>query len=513
MRSARLARPACAGFWLLLLLLSSCAKSSGDSPGPQGAGGAGEAEGARRACVLLADAAPVDSLITVALSDEVSFARAPHARNAGERMLFRHLYETLIDVDCDGNVRPGLAESWQATVDGRRWSLQLRDDARFSDGARVSAADVLASWTEGSAEAVEKLTALGAPPESIAATAERVVTIVFDRAHSTLPRSLADPDLAVVKRETGRSRPLGTGPYRISGVVEDVDASASTWLLKKHGARWGRAAIEFSSRPGVDPRDLFDVGAGVDLLVESDPKAVDYARTQPRLRTFPLPWDLTYVLLSFSRVDAVAASDLRLRIDDEAVSDELRAALARDVVREDARGSEPPYWWAGPSACAADDLGRDDTRAGASRAEVRPRVVYPFGDFAAKGLAERLVALVVSGAYKKGTASARSGLSVALEESRVDLVAVGLAPTELVAAFRTASELAYVVPIPRMVLDACQALAELIAGGGSAARSGESRAVTLTPLVDTRSYLIVRGQLPEVRFDWDATPLLFQVSR
>ena len=59
------------------------------------------------------------------------------------------------------------------------------------------------------------------------------------------------------------------------------------------------------------------------------------------------------------------------------------------------------------------------------------------------------------------------------------------------------------------VLHSCQALAELIAGGGSAARSGESRAVTLTPLVDTRSYLIVRGQLPEVRVDWDATPLLF----
>ena len=73
MRSARLARPACAGFWLLLPLLSSCAKSSGDSPGPQGAGGAGEAGGAGRTCVLLADAAPVDSLITVALSDEVSW--------------------------------------------------------------------------------------------------------------------------------------------------------------------------------------------------------------------------------------------------------------------------------------------------------------------------------------------------------------------------------------------------------------------------------------------------------
>src|SRR6185295_16789950 len=70
-----------------------------------------------------------------------------------ERLLFRQLYETLVRVDCDGRVRPGLADSWRPGTSARTRIVTLRDNARFSDGTPITYADVLASWTRsGTAE-------------------------------------------------------------------------------------------------------------------------------------------------------------------------------------------------------------------------------------------------------------------------------------------------------------------------------------------------------------------------
>jgi ABC-type transport system substrate-binding protein len=86
-------------------------------------------------------------MTTVALSDRIDPSNAPYPSNESERLLFRQLYETLVRVDCHGRVRPGLAESWRLDANGRTWTVTLRDNARFSDGALLTAADVRASWT------------------------------------------------------------------------------------------------------------------------------------------------------------------------------------------------------------------------------------------------------------------------------------------------------------------------------------------------------------------------------
>src|SRR5262245_5728638 len=57
-------------------------------------------------CGLISERAePVSS---VALADRIDPANAPYPTNESERLLFRQLYETLVRVDCDGHVAPGL---------------------------------------------------------------------------------------------------------------------------------------------------------------------------------------------------------------------------------------------------------------------------------------------------------------------------------------------------------------------------------------------------------------------
>lgn len=61
--------------------------------------------------------------------------------------LGRSIYENLVVVDpASGGVRPGVAERWEVSPDGLRWTFHLRAGARWSNGDPVTAADFVAGW-------------------------------------------------------------------------------------------------------------------------------------------------------------------------------------------------------------------------------------------------------------------------------------------------------------------------------------------------------------------------------
>ncbi|OLO28115.1 ABC transporter substrate-binding protein [Alkalihalophilus pseudofirmus] len=63
----------------------------------------------------------------------------------------RHIFETLVTVDSDYNVRPMLAESWEESEDGQTITFHLREGVFFHNGKELKAEDVVASlerWFE-----------------------------------------------------------------------------------------------------------------------------------------------------------------------------------------------------------------------------------------------------------------------------------------------------------------------------------------------------------------------------
>lgn len=54
----------------------------------------------------------------------------PHVEATVSNSLLYNLYEALVAVDADLQIRPGLAESW-STPDDLTWHLRLRPDVRF----------------------------------------------------------------------------------------------------------------------------------------------------------------------------------------------------------------------------------------------------------------------------------------------------------------------------------------------------------------------------------------------
>jgi oligopeptide transport system substrate-binding protein len=56
------------------------------------------------------------------------------------------LFEGLTAYDASANPKPGVAERWEVSNDGRVYTFHLRADARWSNGESVTAADFVRSW-------------------------------------------------------------------------------------------------------------------------------------------------------------------------------------------------------------------------------------------------------------------------------------------------------------------------------------------------------------------------------
>jgi hypothetical protein len=396
-------------------------------------------------CALVAE--PGEPVATVALTDRVDAANAPRPSNDGERLLFRQLYETLVRADCRGRIVPGLAASWQLDAAGRAWTITLRDDARFSDGTPVTAADVRANWTrEGSDELRPQVSRL---VQEATPAGERTLSIALRSRRADAPLALAHPDLAIAKAVPGSLWPLGT---RSSRVAPGATAGAITI------ARDPLPAIRFVVSRG-DPRDLVD--QGVDLLLTRDRAVLVYAGTLPQFQSVPLAWQRTHVLLTPGRFRSAPT-----------LSDDQRQALAADAVRGEARGALPPYWWQATPDCdiAAAPVG--------TAMPPTPRVVYDANDAVARDLAERLVGLRI---YQRAAA---------------------LTGAALVTAVRAGGDAGYVMAVDARPVDACRELQIL------RERARWLDPETIVPLVETRQRAVLRRGRGGVTVDWDGGLLI-----
>ncbi len=82
--------------------------------------------------------------ISIVIEQEPPQMDSTRATDAVSGMLLGHLMEGLLRYDGEGNLQPGVAESWTVTPEGA--VFKLRDTARWSDGEPVTAHDFVFSW-------------------------------------------------------------------------------------------------------------------------------------------------------------------------------------------------------------------------------------------------------------------------------------------------------------------------------------------------------------------------------
>jgi len=287
--------------------------------------------------------------ITIGLVDSVDPRHAPVPRNDAERLVFRHLYETPVRIDCEGHVLPELADQW--TKDdgggGRRWTFRLRNGAQFWDGAPVTAQDVVFGR--------------GGLGYTFSALDARDVIVSLAKANNDLPPVLGDRSLAVTKPAPDSSWPIGTGAYWATSVTTTAQE------IRAHTTRGDTLVFKFAA--SGDARDLLD--AGIDLLVTRDRALRDYAATLQNHSVVALPWDRTYVLVTAEPGGSGVSGYEGLE----------------QAVRAEARRAEGDSWWLDVRGCG---IARDSAPPAAAG---RRRVLYSRADPTARDLAGRLAAL------------------------------------------------------------------------------------------------------------------------
>jgi hypothetical protein len=417
------------------------------------------------ACLLGSeDGEPIES---IGLIDTVDAANAPHPVNASEELLFRQLYESPLRIDCEGQPRPALAESWQVEPDGT-WTLTVRADARFTDGVFVTTDAVVTAWTGG---------ATGNPDArarrhilSAAALDARRIGVRLHEGVSA-PAAFASPDLAVFRHVPGQTWPVGTRAFRPESDSVSAAVTGRTRLtlvrqppvsVAPDGPLTPQRSIQLLIAPNADPRDLLD--EGVDLLVTRNPRAVDYAATLAHFETVPLAWDMTHVLVS------------RTTGPVQPLSADERDALARDAVRGEARGA-PSTWLEDIAACQA--------LAQPPRPAVSPamrRIVFDAADDTARDLAERIVGLAAT-----RSPSAAAMLDGLLPRSHQSLQrAIGLTGQALASALKSGSDAGYVLAFARTAVNPCDVVDSVLP------QIPWLDPQAVVPLVETRARAIIR---------------------
>lgn len=67
------------------------------------------------------------------------------AAAAGSQAMLYNVYETLVKMDAEGQLKPLLAQSWDVSADNTAYTFQLNPAASFSDGSKVTAEAVAAN--------------------------------------------------------------------------------------------------------------------------------------------------------------------------------------------------------------------------------------------------------------------------------------------------------------------------------------------------------------------------------
>jgi peptide/nickel transport system substrate-binding protein len=208
-----------------------------------------------------------------------------------ERVLMGATAQGLVRFDAAGQVEPALAERWIVIDEGQSYIFRL-GDARWPDGNRVTASDVVATLKRAVRPATYKplAPALQLVDEIVEMTPE-VVEIRLRRPQPEFLKLLAQPELAIFQRPSLR----GTGPFelaqRVNGAqrlrpirtLDDEEAEAplspaETVELRADRAavavlRFTRGDIDLVLGGGVDDWPLLNVAQVGPAAIRLDPSS------------------------------------------------------------------------------------------------------------------------------------------------------------------------------------------------------------------------------------------------
>ncbi|MBV9539450.1 MAG: ABC transporter substrate-binding protein [Acidisphaera sp.] len=274
-----------------------------------------------------AHAAPKDSVTLGEQLEPPILDPTGNAAAAIRTVVYHNLFESLTRIDENGQVVPGLAESWKVSPDGRTYTFKLRQNVRFHDGAPFDCSVVKFSYDRAVApDSTNAQKPLFAAIDNTACPdpATAVVTLTHPSAAFLFNMGWADAAMISPKTAaTNKTNPVGTGPFRFKSWARgdriDLTRNPDYW-----GPKPALSAVTF--------RFIADPSAATAAMMAGDidaytnfpaPEAIDQFRADKRFAV---------VIGTTEGKVIVSLNEARKPLDDVRVRRALMEAIDRKQV-------------------------------------------------------------------------------------------------------------------------------------------------------------------------------------
>ena len=208
-----------------------------------------------------------------------------------------YIAESLVRLQPDGSLGPGLARAWDQSPDGRVFTFQLRPDVRFHDGASLT--------SEAAKLSLERFlnpqlrVPLRAPFDSLIDTIvplDPLTLRIYLKSSSRLfLAKLAATELAIVSPNHARAfpdsyndEPVGTGPYRFK-----ERRKGESVVLERFDGYWGKRPYyplaQFRIVPEVATRESLLLANQVEALIQPPLSDLPALQKNPNLKVVLTP--------------------------------------------------------------------------------------------------------------------------------------------------------------------------------------------------------------------------------
>ena len=231
-----------------------------------------------------------------------------------------NLYETLVAFAAENTaLRPGLAESWEASEDGLTWTFHLRKHVRFHDGVPFDADAVVFSLgrqfkpdhpfhqVEGAYQYWNSMS-MSDIVKDVVKVDDETVAIVLKQPNAPFLSNLAMNFCAMVSPAAVRRwgddytrHPVGTGPFRFVAWIKDdrivLEANPDYW-----GAPAGLDRLIFRSIPENSVRLIALTKGAIDGMDNLVPDFVSHIASDPKLQLLTQPgMNVGYLAMNMDR--------------------------------------------------------------------------------------------------------------------------------------------------------------------------------------------------------------------
>ncbi|MDD3268522.1 MAG: ABC transporter substrate-binding protein [Syntrophomonadaceae bacterium] len=211
--------------------------------------------------------AKTEQVLKVAIGTEINTWDIAQFPDGDARFVWSQLYETLVRLDSDLKLIPGLADSWESQQDGKVWVFHLKKDVLFHDGTPFTAEAVKYSY--GDRGYVTKVKTLQL--ESVDAIDDYTVKFTCVRP-IPLPTYLTHIAWPIVSPSSIDSEgkfktPIGTGPFKFVSYSKGQEV-----VLAKNENYWGEKSkldkVVFKIIPDASTRVMALTSGDVDMSIK-----------------------------------------------------------------------------------------------------------------------------------------------------------------------------------------------------------------------------------------------------